>query len=307
MKVWFISLFLILFTMSSIVSFYAYIAYTLESPKVPPLLSNPKKAAGLDYKEVEFPSSNAMRMIDGWYIPGLSKNTVILSHGYGANREEPWVPMYELAKELHANRFNILMFDYAFARGAKVTGGILESKDLLGAIQYVKKRGDEQVYIWGFSMGAGTALQAALHSTDINGMILDSTFILDKDTMFFNMKQKLDILPRFPSVFLVNLMLPFISGFNLQQVPSHTVKTTEYSIPLFLIHGQKDDKAPYQGIVNFFQTQKANPASRLWLLPDGRHELIYNSSHKKEYIKRTMNFLFENVRKNQPKPKLIDA
>lgn len=52
--------------------------------------------------------------------------------------------------------------------------------------------------VWGFSMGAGTALQTGLVSEDIDAMILDSTFLLEPDTLYHNIKQNID-LPRQPS------------------------------------------------------------------------------------------------------------
>lgn len=282
---------------STIVSFYAYVSWTLGNPTIAPLRSNPLKAVGLPYTDIAFPSANGATMVDGWYIPGASSNTVILSHGYGTNREEPWVPMYQLAKELHKNRFNVVMFDYGFAGSSRgVTGGIQESQELLGAVQFAKQAGDDQVYVWGFSMGAGTALQAALNTKDIDGMILDSTFILDGDTMFYNLQQHAKYLPKQTSIFMVNLLMPLVSGYNLNQVPTRAVKTAQYDIPLFLIHGEDDTKAPYQTITSFYSSQKSNPNAMLWLLPNGQHELIY-STHKKEYINRTMKFLYDCVHK----------
>jgi dipeptidyl aminopeptidase/acylaminoacyl peptidase len=293
-KFWLVSSFVLFLVASSVVSFYAYIAWTLERPAIAPILSNPMKAAGLAYEDIEFRSADGAGNVHGWYIPANSKITIVLSHGYGTTREEPWVPVYELAHELHRNHYNVVMFDYGFVNRRAVTGGILETQELLGAVQYAKERGSNQTYIWGFSMGAGTALQAALQNQEISGMILDSTFILDPDTMFFNLKQKLNMLPKFPSIFMVNLMLPLFGGYNLNHVPSDTVKSTAYKMPLFLIHGEKDNKAPYQTITQFFQTQKANPNSKLWLLPNGHHELIF-AVYKKEYLQKTMQFLADCV------------
>src|SRR5690606_28567965 len=134
------------------------------------------------------PSRNGESHLEGWFIPGSSKKTVIFSHGYGGNREELWVPFYTLAKELHKQKYNVIMFDYGYVQPDNnriVTGGVQESQELLGAVDFVKNKIGGQVYIWGFSMGAGTALQAALDSeNEITGMILDSTFLLNPDTLY---------------------------------------------------------------------------------------------------------------------------
>lgn len=229
-----------------ILAFHAYIAWNLARPHIDPLTSNPMKAANLPYENVSFPSITGGEPLQGWYIPGSSKQTVVFSHGYGGNREEIWVPIYELAHELHRQNYNVLMFDYGYVQPASkriMSGGLQESNELLGAVEYIKqKKGADKIFIWGFSMGAGTSLQAALRSDKIDGMILDSTFLLEPDTLYHNMKQVVD-LPKYPSLPLVRVFFPFLNGVSLQQVPYLKVKENNYSMPIFFIHGEKDLRA----------------------------------------------------------------
>lgn len=98
------------------IALHAYIAWVLSNPTVAPLYSNPYQAKGLAYEDISFPAKDGSRMMEGWYIPskGATK-TIVFSHGYGANREESWVPMYDLAHYAHSLRFNVVMFDYGFA------------------------------------------------------------------------------------------------------------------------------------------------------------------------------------------------
>lgn len=276
---------------SAFLSLHAYIAWVLLNPKIAPLISNPKLAKGLDYINVSFPSLNQRTTLHGWYIPGGTDRTFILSHGYGANREETWVPMYDLAAWLHERQFNVLMFDYGFAsteHRQSVTGGKEESQQLLGAIEWAKQHGSNQVYIWGFSMGAGTALQAALHSTDIEAMILDSTFLLEPDTLYHNLKQHID-LPRYPSLPLVRSFFPILNGVSMNQIPYMEVKNTRYSIPILMIHGTEDTKAPYE-IAQHIALQQGTFASDWWLVEGGIHEMIYRV-HSEEYLGRVTEFL----------------
>jgi pimeloyl-ACP methyl ester carboxylesterase len=232
--------------------------------------------------------------VDGWYIPGNSDKTVIFSHGYGGNREEFWVPIYDLARSLHRQDYNVLMFDYGYARPGStgiVTGGVQESQELLGAIDYIKRKGAEQIYIWGFSMGAGTALQAALDSKDISGMILDSTFLLEPDTLYHNMKQYVN-LPRFPSLMLVRLFFPILNGSSLREIPYEQVKEAQYPMPILFIHGTEDGRAPYEMTEEIFSHQQAQPQSQLWLVENGKHELLYKY-HRRQYLQKTLDFLHQ--------------
>lgn len=275
---------------SAVVAFHGYVAWMLARPSIAPLSSNPLLAAGLLYEDVSFTSSDGGSTLDGWFIPADgSDKVVVFSHGYGGNREELWVPFYSLAKELNKHRYNVLLFDYGYVQpDLSVTGGVRESLELQGAIDFVKRQGMKHSYVWGFSMGAGTALQTALHSKDIEAMILDSTFLLEPDTMFHNIKQQID-LPRFPSLALIRLFFPVLNGTSMEQVPYRTVKETDYPMPIFFIHGMKDAKAPHDVAESIYDNQSAGN-SNLWLLPEGRHELLYKAN-KKEYLKRTMAFL----------------
>ncbi|MDR6554755.1 alpha/beta hydrolase [Paenibacillus qinlingensis] len=284
---------LLLTCTSIMLIFHAYIAWNLARPNIEPLHSNPMKAVRLPYTDVSFPSQNGKALLNGWFIPAVgSSKTVIFSHGYGGNREELWVPLYTLARELHKKQYNVLMFDYGYVNTNStrlMTGGVQESKELLGAIDYIKQSTGGSIYIWGFSMGAGTALQTALQQKgDISGMILDSTFLLNSDTLYQNINQIVH-LPKYPSLPLVRLFFPLLNGVSLQDVPYTKVTTTSYEMPIFMIHGTNDNKAPHVLVEAMFKHQH-NSASKLWILPNAQHELLYRAEPK-TYVSRTLDFL----------------
>lgn len=283
---------IIFFLIFCFVALHGFIAWVLSNPTVAPLYSNPKLAKNLDYYNISFPAADGSRMMQGWYIPAdSSRKTIVFSHGYGANREENWIPMYDLAHYAHRLNFNVLMFDYGFAAGGSkevATGGKKEAQQLLGAIQYAKQHEGDELIVWGFSMGAGTALQAALYSKDIDAMILDSTFLLEPDTMYHNIRQHID-LPRHPSLEIIGLLLPVLNGTSLRQIPYQAVKTEDYPFPILFVHGTKDDKAPYP-IAEQLAEDQTNPISDVWIVKDSHHELIFRE-HPKEYLRLVSSFL----------------
>ncbi len=280
------------FLLFCFVSLHGYIAWVLSNPTVAPLYSNPKLSKSLDYEDIAFPAADGSRIMQGWYIPAAdSDKTIVFSHGYGANREETWIPMYDLAHYAHQLNFNVLMFDYGFAaKNSKevATGGKKEAPQLLGAIQFAKQRGSQEIIVWGFSMGAGTALQAALTSKDIDGMILDSTFLLEPDTMYHNIRQHID-LPRHPSLEIIGMLLPVLNGTSLRQIPYPEVKSEDYPFPIYFIHGTEDEKAPYP-IAERLAANQTNPASGVWIVKGSHHELIFRE-HPKEYLRIVSTFL----------------
>ena len=274
------------------ISLHGYIAWVLSNPVVAPLYSNPMLAKGLQYEEVTFPAMDGSRIMNGWYIPveGATK-TIVFSHGYGANREESWVPMYDLAHYAHSLNFNVVMFDYGFAAQDNkdiATGGKKESQQLLGAIKFAKERGAEELVVWGFSMGAGTALQTGLVSEDIDAMILDSTFLLEPDTLYHNIKQNIN-LPRQPSLAIMEMLFPVLNGTGLNQIPYAKVKSEDYPFPILFMHGTKDDKAPYP-IAEQLAAVQSNPYSDSWIIEGSHHELLFRE-HPREYLRRVSAFL----------------
>ncbi|MCR8642447.1 lysophospholipase [Paenibacillus sp. N1-5-1-14] len=277
---------------SAVIAFHAYVALFLARPDIVPLPSNPMQKLGLSYEDVSFASSNGMTHLDGWLIPAVkSKKSIVFSHGYGENRAAPWVPTYTIAKEMHNRGYNVLMFDYSYATAGStrlMTGGLQESKELAGAIEFLKERGMEQVYVWGYSMGAGTALQTALSQPNIDGMILDSTFILSSDTLSSNIK-RLANLPKYPSVPLIQLFSSLIDGINMRDIPYKQVMAHSYNMPIYFIHGDKDQLAPY-GVIEKLAANQKSPLSDKWIVQGGEHEMIHQSQSK-AYFKNTFAFL----------------
>ncbi|MDO7908254.1 alpha/beta hydrolase [Paenibacillus sp. JX-17] len=282
----------VFFLLFCFIALHAYIAWVLSNPTVAPLFSNPMQAKSMPYEEVTFPAKDGSRMMQGWYIPASnSSKTIIFSHGYGANREETWIPMYDLAHFAHSLNFNVIMFDYGFASQnskAVATGGKVESQQLLGAIQLAKQRGSQEIVVWGFSMGAGTALQAGLVSKDISAMILDSTFLLEPDTLYHNIHNQID-LPRHPSLEILEFLFPVLNGTSLHQIPYREVKNKDYPFPIYFIHGTEDEKAPYP-IAELLASHQTNPNSGVWIVDGAQHELIFRE-HPREYLRRVSSFL----------------
>jgi len=287
----------VLYMLAGLIVFYAglhaYFAWRLLYPNVPPLASNPMLAKHLAYEDVSFPSSDGRTMVSGWWIPSEgSAQTVVLSHGYGTNREESWVPMYDLADLLHGQGYNVLMFDYGFAderHRLPATGGVLESRQLMGAIEYARGRGSAELVVWGFSMGAGTALQAALQHAPVDAMILDSTFVPTDETLLYNLRASRLELPAYPTLPLVKWFLPILAGAGMEQIPAAQALGASFDIPIFLIHGTKDAKAPLY-LAEDVASAQHHPQSELWVVSGAIHEMIFRT-HREEYVKRVTDFL----------------
>lgn len=272
-------------------AFAVTLAWAISHPPVAALASNPMLARHLAYEDVTFASSDGRSQVNGWWIPAASQRAVVLSHGYGTNREEEWVPMYDIAAMLHGLDYNVLMFDYGYAdsqRRQPATGGVTESKQLLGALQFARGQGSSEIVVWGFSMGAGTALQAALQTDLIDGMILDSTFIPDEESIYYNLERYAK-LPKRLTVDLIGRAVPMFTGTSLEQIPSKAAQSTAFKYPVLVIYGTADDKSPAAISERIAAAQK-NPLSQLWIVPGAIHEMSFRMDPE-EYRQRTSAFL----------------
>ena len=119
-------------------------------------------------------------------------------------------------------------------------------------------------------------------------MILDSTFLLEPDTLYHNIKNQID-LPRHPSLEILQLLFPVLNGTSLNQIPYQQVKKEDYPFPIFFIHGTEDEKAPYP-IAEKLASNQTNPYSDVWIVKGSHHELIFRE-HSREYLRRVSTFL----------------
>jgi dipeptidyl aminopeptidase/acylaminoacyl peptidase len=150
---------------------------------------------GMPYDNVQFPALDGIRL-SGWFIraPADSRRkgaTIILVHGWLWNRlgttavtlldkltnSQP-VELIRLAHVLHQDGFNVLMFDLRnhgeSAAAPPVTFGIEESKDLLGAVAFVKTHAEvdpQRIGAIGFSMGGNTVLYTLAQMREIQAAV----------------------------------------------------------------------------------------------------------------------------------------
>ncbi|MEX2526720.1 MAG: alpha/beta fold hydrolase [Gemmatimonadota bacterium] len=153
--------------------------------------TTPKEALGLVYEDVSFPAQDGVRL-KGWFIPALGEETrpapvIVMIHGWCWNRlgtrmksllndfpaGKP-VELAPMAGSLHAQGYHVLMFDLRnfgeSERKGVYTGGWLESRDLLGAVDYLAQRKDvdpRRIGVMGFSVGGNILLFALPHTHKI--------------------------------------------------------------------------------------------------------------------------------------------
>lgn len=279
----------VLYAVLVVISLDAFILYMNSHPPRYPVYIHPSKF-GLKYEDVSFGATDGAGL-KGWFIKGNGKGelpTLIICHGLGANRSD----FTELSAGLSRDGYNILLFDF---RGhgesdRKASSfGYLEQNDLLGALRYVKNRGDvdnKRIGVYGFSMGGAVAILAASKTDEIKVVISDSSYtsLKEQGKRLF----KGSFLPSF--LFLPPLVWMYELFFHVDADDVSPVAAVGRISPkgVMVIGGEADEQMPSSDAMRLFAAAKE--PKELWLIPGAVHGGTFYMSGD-EYGKRVSRFL----------------
>ncbi|HEY4034934.1 MAG TPA: alpha/beta hydrolase [Ktedonobacteraceae bacterium] len=204
-------------------------------------------------------------LLSGWLaIHTPLAPVIILAHGTPGNR----VSMIQRSAFLYNHGYNVLLFDfqsYGRSQGIMSTLGIVESEDILAAIDYLHTLPDtshSKIGVLGLSMGATAAALAASKTEDISALVLESCPVdatrvpgdvpddaaRDADRQLVERVYGVDITEARP--------IDVVGNF-----PGHPA--------VFFINGDVDTITPLSGMQELFQTA-GNP-KQYWIVPTAEH------------------------------------
>ena len=193
---------------------------------------------GLRYEDVEFLSRKGDVTLEGWYLPSpCCGPSVIVVHGITSNRSGGEAT--EMAAQLVKVCFNVLLFDlrgHGSSGGDRITGGIDEAQDVLGAYDYMRSRGIRQrdIVVLGRSMGAGASVLAAAAEPEIGALVLDGTYADVTDLVAFEIGRKTPVPEWAAPVFIpgASLLADMLYGVDLSRLaPERVVELYRLSHP----------------------------------------------------------------------------
>ena len=169
MSMWIVGLLLVV--LIAVCSISLLVVWKLMHPARKPIHS-PIEIEGISHEAVSFRSREGAVALKGWFLPAIEspKMTIIFAHGYRGNRLQKNVAALELAKELVAQQYNVLMFDFRNCGDSDrsiTTIGLDEQQDILGAIDWCKAYNAEPIGLNGYSMGAVASILAADKSAEV--------------------------------------------------------------------------------------------------------------------------------------------
>lgn len=180
------------------------------------------------------------KLIECWWLKRDSaKGSVILFHGYGGAKST----MLDKADIFYNLGYNTLLVDFMGSGGSegnKTSIGFHEAVQVKSAFEFLKGKGEENIILFGTSLGA-VAIMKALndHHLEASSIIIECPFGTMLETVrarFSTMK-----LPSFPMANLLVFWGGVQCGFNAF---SHNPVdyASNISTPTLLLYGEKDEK-----------------------------------------------------------------
>ena len=257
---------------------------------------------GLKFEEVEFLPRGGELRLRGWYMEPMTRGpTIILVHGLGGSRSSG--DALGLASGLLERGYGVLTFDlraHGDSEGEKVSGGLHERLDVLGAFDYLVERGvsGSQIGVIGRSMGAATSILAAADEPAIRALVADSPYAVGSELIAQETARKTIFPDWIVPIFIrgADLAAELSLDIDLDKLtPVKAIATLDY--PVLVIHTLNDTRIPIEHGIRVHMASHRD--SDLWIVSDVDHGDTY-SELPEEYLDRVAEYFHERFGAGQP-------
>jgi len=235
--------------------------------------------------------SDSGSTIHGWLLPGMPDGgAVVLMHGVRANR----LSMLSRAQFLNQSGFTVLLFDFQAhgeSDGKHITFGYLESRDAIGAVNFVRaKFPREKIGVLGVSMG-GAAATLASPPLPVEAMVLEMVYPSIDRAADNRLTMRLGNWAKILTPLLL-VQLKWRLGLdpkNLRPIE----RVTEIRVPKLLIVGSEDRHTTLEESRELYDAA-ADP-KELWIV-DGAAHIDLHEFKKDAYESHVLGFFTEHLR-----------
>lgn len=251
---------------------------------------------GLPFDDFRFTASDGESQLSAWFIPAEKPvGTIIYLHGVADNKMAGLL----LAKVFHDHHLHVLIYDsraHGESGGRHCTYGFHEKFDVQKAVDAVRRIGAERnivvgnIGVFGTSMGAAVALQAAAIEPRIRAIVAEAAFATLRQITVDYQKR----LMRLPWHFLRNIAMKrseAIAHFKHREV-SPLAAVSRIHVPLFFIHGIEDRFIKYQYTQELFIA--ANEPKEVWFVAGANHSDVQDVGGR-EYEDRIAAFFLQHL------------
>ena len=229
------------------------------------------------------------KLIECWDIKADSaKGTIILFHGYSGEKSS----MIEKSDEFIKLGYNTLLVDFmgvGGSEGNQTTLGYKEAEEVKTCFDYLKKKGEKNIYLFGTSMGAVAILKAiSNYGIKPSAIIIECPF----GSMYQTTVARFKLLraPSFPMASLLVFWGGVQNGFwAFSHKPVNYAK--KVTCPTLLLYGEKDDRVSRSEINEIYKNINSKKDLKTYSLASHENYLL---EYKKEWIADVTNFLEES-------------
>ncbi len=233
----------------------------------------------------------------GWYFASATRErAVVLVHGKDSCRSrELRASTLDLVGRLHSRGFSVLMIDlrgHGESAQARMTYGLTERRDVLGAVDWLLARGYPagRVGVLGASLGGASAIGAAAEEPAIGALVTDSAFADFHEMIDLRFRG----LSGLPAIFLPGsrALARLLTGHDLRQAKPERDAERIAARPMLVIHASRDPFVP----VEHAQRLAAVSGARLWVTEGERH-LASFARNPTEYVEQITEFFDRHLGK----------
>jgi len=269
-----------------------YGAYRVTHPVRHPIHTTPEPY-GMAYENVSFTSVPDGITLNGWFMDSPGTRTLLVLHGAGSTMDN-FINM-EVGRVLYQHGFDLLMFDFRAHgnSGGEISSiGDFETRDIAGALAYLKGRGITEVGAIGWSMGAAALINAAPEHPEIKAMVADSSFASLTDIVSLQ-RGAIGV----PALFDpgIELMARLMYGVDLTANQPRQAIARLTDRPVLLVHTSGDPLIPVAQSQELAEADKANSNLQLWIVTGMGHVSAF-SMNEQVYMDRVIQFFDANLR-----------
>jgi alpha-beta hydrolase superfamily lysophospholipase len=235
--------------------------------------------AGLPQEKLSIETFDGLKL-QCWFVssPAHTKGTLLFLHGVGDCK----IAGIPFARAMYTKGYNVFLYDsrqHGESEGDYCTYGFYEKFDCTAALTYLTSRTDVTIGpigVYGTSMGAAVAIQAAANDKRIAAVVAEGSFTSLK-TIFVDYQKRIIKLPWH---FLRNVALvqsQRIANFKARLVsPIEDIRRLQ--IPVLIVHGEHDTfiKPEYSG--KLFDA--ARPPKELLEVKGADHNSVWEAGGK---------------------------
>ncbi len=252
-------------------------------------VNNPKphntKLPSQEYKTLKLKSN---KEIECWIIKTPnSKGTVILFHGYNSEKSS----MIQKSDEFIKLGYSTMLIDFmgcGNSEGNQTTIGYKEAEEVKTTFDYLSRKGERNIYLFGTSMGA-VAIMKCINDYKIQpkGIIIECPFGSMYQTLCARFK-KMNA-PTFPMAGILLFWGGVQNGFwGFSHNPSQYAKNI--NCPVLLLYGEKDKSVSREETYEIYSNLKGIKILKIFKNTGHENYLIKN---KTEWAKNVSVFIMK--------------